>query len=163
MKNKKLLTAVALSAFAITSTMADHADVTDTTSLDGTIGEAITATVGGDIALNMSVGDSDPDTQTLTINANVPFYITLSNANQASHISTSEGQNSSGGDTIAYTIVLSGVGGSGSLLTSFGTPSTVQNEVASGSYTLSVDLDTITAATDAGTYSDTITATITDE
>jgi len=162
MKNKKLLTAVALSAFAITSTMADHADVTDTTSLDGTIGEAITATVGGDIALNMSVGDSQADTQTLTINANVPFYITLTNANQASHISTSEGSGSAGGDTIAYTIVLSGVGGSGSLLTSFGT-STVQNEVASGSYTLSVDLDTITAATDAGTYSDTITATITDE
>jgi len=162
MKNKKLLTAVALSAFAITSTMADHADVTDTTSLDGTIGEAITATVG-DITLNMNVGDSQADTQTLTINANVPFYITLSNANQASHISTSEGQNSSGGDTIAYTIVLSGVGGSGSLLTSFGTKSGAQNEVASGSYTLSVDLDTITAATDAGTYSDTITATITDE
>ena len=161
MKNKKLLTAVALSAFAITSTMADHADVTDTTSLDGTIGEAITATVGGDIALNMSVGDSDADTQTLTINANVPFYITLSNANQASHISTSEGSGSAGGDTIAYTIVLSGVGGSGSLLTDFDT-STVQNEVASGEYTLSVDLDTITAATDAGTYSDTITATITD-
>jgi len=162
MKNKKLLTAVALSAFAITSTTAALEDVTDETSLDGTIAEAITATVG-DITLDMSVGDSQADTQTLTINANVPFYITLSNANQASHISTSEGQNSSGGDTIAYTIVLSGVGGSGSLLTSFGTPSTVQNEVASGSYTLSVDLDTITAATDAGTYSDTITATITDE
>ena len=162
MKNKKLLTAVALSAFAITSTMADHADVTDTTSLDGTIGEAITATVG-DITLNMNVGDSQADTQTLTINANVPFYITLSNANQASHISTSEGQNSSGGDTIAYTIVLSGVGGSGSLLTGFETKSGAQNEVASGEYTLSVDLDTITAATDAGTYSDTITATITDE
>jgi len=162
MKNKKLLTAVALSAFAITSTMADHADVTDTTSLDGTIGEAITATVG-DITLDMSVGDSDADTQTLTINANVPFYITLSNANQASHISTSEGSGSAGGDTIAYTIVLSGVGGSGSLLTDFNTKSGAQNEVASGSYTLSVDLDTITAATDAGTYSDTITATITDE
>lgn len=162
MKNKKLLTAVALSAFAITSTTAALEDVTDTTSLDGTIDEAITATVG-DITLDMSVGDSDPDEQTLTINANVPFYITLSNANQASHISTSEGSGSAGGDTIAYTIVLSGVGGSGSLLTSFGTPSTVQNEVASGSYTLSVDLDTITAATDAGTYSDTITATITDE
>lgn len=162
MKNKKLLTAVALSAFAITSTTAALEDVTDTTSLDGTIDEAITATVG-DITLDMSVGDSDPDEQTLTINANVPFYITLSNANAASHISTSEGSGSAGGDTIAYTIVLSGVGGSGSLLTSFGTPSTVQNEVASGSYTLSVDLDTITAATDAGTYSDTITATITDE
>jgi len=161
MKNKKLLTAVALSAFAITSTTAALEDVTDTTSLDGTIDEAITATVG-DITLNMTVGDSDPDTQTLTINANVPFYITLSNANDASHISTSEGEGSGDGDTIAYTIVLSGVGGSGSLLTSFGT-STVQNEVASGSYTLSVDLDTITAATDAGTYSDTITATITDE
>jgi len=162
MKNKKLLTAVALSAFAITSTTAALEDVTDTTSLDGTIAEAITATVG-DITLDMSVGDSQADTQTLTINANVPFYITLTNANQASHISTSEGSGSAGGDTIAYTIVLSGVGNSGSLLTDFQTKSTVQNEVASGSYTLSVDLDTITAATDAGTYSDTITATITDE
>ena len=162
MKNKKLLTAVALSAFAITSTTAALEDVTDTTSLDGTIDEAITATVG-DITLDMSVGDSQADTQTLTINANVPFYITLSNANEASHISTSEGSGSAGGDTIAYTIVLSGVGNSGSLLTDFHTKSTVQNEVASGSYTLSVDLDTITAATDAGTYSDTITATITDE
>jgi len=162
MKNKKLLTAVALSAFAITSTTAALEDVTDTTSLDGTIAEAITATVG-DITLDMSVGDSDPDEQTLTINANVPFYITLSNANQASHISTSEGASSADGDTIAYTIVLSGVGGSGSLLTGFDTKSGAQNEVASGEYTLSVDLDTITAATDAGTYSDTITATITDE
>jgi len=161
MKNKKLLTAVALSAFAITSTTAALEDVTDTTSLDGTIDEAITATVG-DITLNMNVGDSEADEQTLTINANVPFYITLSNANAGSHISTSEGGGSAGGDTIAYTIVLSGVGNSGSLLTDFGT-STVQNEVASGEYTLSVDLDTITAATDAGTYSDTITATITDE
>ncbi len=148
--NYKLLSALALSGIFSTAVIA--IEETDTLDLSSTIATSVVVDAGTH-TLDLAADTTSSD---MTISANVPFTIKLTNANSATGSKLL-----SGTDEIDYSFSLANVE-TDTTYTTFGETSSSQvTHVDAKTYTLTIDPAAITAATDAGTYTDTITVTIT--
>ncbi len=145
-KMKKIATTLYATFLTIVSSTAVNA-ASDTVNLTGTIAQSVTISIGASTSVTMTNGTET--SENLTVAANVPFTIAVDSANDLLL--------TSGSDTVTYAFTLKNAGGT-ALLSAEGTSST-QNEVAA-TWTFNVTPSGIDGSTDAGTYTDTVTITV---
>lgn len=146
-KMKKIVkTLYAALLTAASSTIVNAAS--DTVNLTGTIAQSVTISIGASTSVTMTNGTET--SENLAVAANVPFTIAVDSANNLV-------LKNSANDTVTYAFTLKNAGGT-ALLSAEGTSAT-QSEV-DATWTFNVTPSGIDGSTDAGTYTDTVTITV---